>query len=153
MAETAIVSGHTLPVGFPLPTISKNSLSTLTCPLILDHGVLVDSNVLEERTNEVSLDGTEGSKCVNERTYRWPRLDLSLLRPLFVQIDVLWPRFRESVVCHFGTQVCCDACLCRSMSTGFGLVLSPASPLRVEDFGFVCDRGGHMRNSCLSCRI
>ena len=74
---------------------------------------------------------------MNERTYRWPRLDLSLLRPLFVQIDVLWPRFSESVVCHFGTQVCCDACLCRSMSTGFGLVLSPAPPLRVEDFGFV----------------
>ena len=28
-------------VGFPLPTISKNSLSTLFCPLILDHGVLL----------------------------------------------------------------------------------------------------------------
>ena len=37
--ETAIVSFRTLPVGFPLPTISKNSLSTLFCPLILDHGV------------------------------------------------------------------------------------------------------------------
>ena len=41
VAETAIVSFHTLPVGFPLPTISKNSLSTLFCPLILDHGVLL----------------------------------------------------------------------------------------------------------------
>ena len=39
--ETAIVSFRTLPVGFPLPTISKNSLSTLFCPLILDHGVLL----------------------------------------------------------------------------------------------------------------
>ena len=29
MAETAIVSFHTLPVGFPLPTISKNSLYRL----------------------------------------------------------------------------------------------------------------------------
>ena len=38
-AENAIVSFHTLPVGFPLPTISKNSLYTLFCPLILDHGV------------------------------------------------------------------------------------------------------------------
>ena len=34
-----IVSFHTLPVGFPLPTISKNSLYTLFCPLILDNGV------------------------------------------------------------------------------------------------------------------
>ena len=41
VAETAIVSFHTLPVGFPLPTISKNSLYTLFCPLILDHGVLL----------------------------------------------------------------------------------------------------------------
>ena len=39
MAETAIVSFHTLPVGFPLPTMSKNSLYTLFCSLILDHGV------------------------------------------------------------------------------------------------------------------
>ena len=41
MAETAIVSFHTLPVGFPLPTISKNSLYTLFCSLILEHGVLL----------------------------------------------------------------------------------------------------------------
>ena len=41
VTETPIVSFHTLPVGFPLPTISKNSLSTLFCPLILDHGVLL----------------------------------------------------------------------------------------------------------------
>ena len=41
VAETAIVSFHTLPVGFPLPTISKNSKYTLFCPLILDHGVLL----------------------------------------------------------------------------------------------------------------
>ena len=38
VAETAIVSFHTLPVGFPLPTISKNSLSTLFYTMILDHG-------------------------------------------------------------------------------------------------------------------
>ena len=41
VAETAVVSFHTLPVGFPLPTISKNSLYTLFCSLILDHGVLL----------------------------------------------------------------------------------------------------------------
>ena len=41
MAETAIVSFYTLPVGFQLPTISKNSLYTLFCSLILDHGVLL----------------------------------------------------------------------------------------------------------------
>ena len=39
--ETTVVSFHTLPVGFPLPTISKNSLYTLFCSLILDHGVLL----------------------------------------------------------------------------------------------------------------
>ena len=32
VAETAIVSFHTLPVGFPLQTISKNSLCTLFFP-------------------------------------------------------------------------------------------------------------------------
>ena len=41
VAETAFVSFRTLPVGFPLPTISKNSLYTLFCTLILDHGVLL----------------------------------------------------------------------------------------------------------------
>ena len=41
VAETTIVSFHTLPVGFPLPTISKNSLYTLFCSLILHHGVLL----------------------------------------------------------------------------------------------------------------
>ena len=45
MAETTIVSFHTLPVGFPLPTISKNSLCTLFCSLILDHGVLLKISV------------------------------------------------------------------------------------------------------------
>ena len=38
VSETAIVSFHTLPVGFTLPTISKNSLFTLFHPMILDHG-------------------------------------------------------------------------------------------------------------------
>ena len=45
VSETAIVSFHTLPVGFPLPTISKNSLHTLFCPLILDHGVLLKISI------------------------------------------------------------------------------------------------------------
>ena len=39
VAETAVVSSRTLPVELPLPTISKNSLYTLLCLLILDHGV------------------------------------------------------------------------------------------------------------------
>ena len=40
VTETAIVSFRTLPVGFPLPTISKNSLYTLLLfSWILDHGV------------------------------------------------------------------------------------------------------------------
>ena len=41
VVETAIDSFHTLPVELPLPTISKNSLYTLSCSLILDHGVLL----------------------------------------------------------------------------------------------------------------
>ena len=45
ISETAIVSFHTLPVGFPLPTISKNSLKTLSSSLILDHGVLLKISI------------------------------------------------------------------------------------------------------------
>ena len=41
VTETASVSLKTLPVGFPLPTISKNYVFTLFCPLILDHGVSI----------------------------------------------------------------------------------------------------------------
>ena len=41
VAETTFVSYRTLPVELPLPTISKNSLYTLFCSLILDHGVLL----------------------------------------------------------------------------------------------------------------
>ena len=37
VTETAIVSFRTLPVGFPLPPISKGSLFSLFCSLILDH--------------------------------------------------------------------------------------------------------------------
>ena len=39
VTETAIVSFRTLPIGLPLPTISKNSLHTLFCLLVLDYGV------------------------------------------------------------------------------------------------------------------
>ena len=39
VSETAIVSFRRLPVSFPLPSISWNSLYTLFCSLILDHGV------------------------------------------------------------------------------------------------------------------
>ena len=49
VAETAIVSFHTLPVGFPLPTISEISLSTLFCSLILDHGVLSQFTFLDPK--------------------------------------------------------------------------------------------------------
>ena len=45
VAETVIVSFHTLPVGFPLPTISKNSLYTLYCSLIIDHCVLLKFSI------------------------------------------------------------------------------------------------------------
>ena len=39
VAEIPIVSSRALHVGLPLPTISKNSLHTLFCPWIFDHGV------------------------------------------------------------------------------------------------------------------
>ena len=45
VTETAIVSFHTLPVGFPLSTISKNSLYTLFCSLILDQSVLLKISI------------------------------------------------------------------------------------------------------------
>ena len=44
---------------------------------------------LVERTNEVSLVGRVGLQCVNERAGCLPFWDSSLLRPLFVQTDVL----------------------------------------------------------------
>ena len=49
VAETAIVSFHTLPVGFPLPTISKNSLYTLFCSPDLDHGVLLKISIPDSK--------------------------------------------------------------------------------------------------------
>ena len=49
VTETAIVSFGTLPVGFPLPTISKNSLYTLFCSLILDHGVLLKISIPDSK--------------------------------------------------------------------------------------------------------
>ena len=45
VSETAIVSFRTLPVGFPLPTISQTSLFTLFYPVILDHGVLLKISI------------------------------------------------------------------------------------------------------------
>ena len=45
VAETEIVSFHTLPVAFPLLTISKNSLYTLFCSLIFHHGVLLKISI------------------------------------------------------------------------------------------------------------
>ena len=45
VTETAIVSSRTLPVGLPLPTISKNSLYTLFCRWIPHHGVSFISSI------------------------------------------------------------------------------------------------------------
>ena len=54
VAETAIVSSRTLPVGFPWPTISKNSLYTLFCSLILGHGVLLIISISGPKTLPLS---------------------------------------------------------------------------------------------------
>ena len=45
VSETTIVSFWTLPVGFPLPTISQTSLFTLFYPLILYHGACFKSSI------------------------------------------------------------------------------------------------------------
>ena len=45
VTETAIVSFRRLPVELPLPTISENSLYTLFCSLIIDHGVLLEISI------------------------------------------------------------------------------------------------------------
>ena len=44
--------------------------------------VVVDSNVLEERTNEVSLVGGAGLQSVKERAGRWPFWNSSLCASL-----------------------------------------------------------------------
>ena len=58
VTETAIASFRTLPVGFPLPTISLSPLSTLFCPLILDHGVpfIISVSALEIIGSQILLD-------------------------------------------------------------------------------------------------
>ena len=59
VTETAFVSFGTLPVSFPLLTISKNSLYTLFCPLILDHGVSLI----------ISVSGFKNSSLVDSARY------------------------------------------------------------------------------------
>ena len=59
VSETAILSFRTLPVSFPLPTISKTSLFTLFCPLILDHGACLI----------ISVSGLKNSSFVNSGRY------------------------------------------------------------------------------------
>ena len=66
VAETAIVSFHTLPVGLPLPTISKNSLYTLFCPLILDYGVLPKFSI---STPKILISNSLGSEQKRFPTY------------------------------------------------------------------------------------
>ena len=64
VAETAIVSFRTLPVGFPLPTISQSSLFTQFCPLILDHGVCFKISVSGFKIlNSWTLLGTSFCHC------------------------------------------------------------------------------------------
>ena len=44
----------TLPVGFPLPTVSKNSLSSLFCHLILDQGVFYNFHFRHQNSYRTS---------------------------------------------------------------------------------------------------
>ena len=59
MAETAIVSFHTLPVGLPLPTISKNSMYKLFCSPILDRGVLLKISISAPKILQVLTSSDE----------------------------------------------------------------------------------------------
>ena len=73
MAKTAIVSFHTLPVGFPLPTISKNSLYTLFCSLILDYGVLLKISIPDPKiliSNLLARSITKWTKACDKRLNR-----------------------------------------------------------------------------------
>ena len=81
VSETAIVFFRTLPVGFPLRTISKSSLFTLFCPLILDHGVcliisisgltILDSSALRDNLLLMSFLG-HGPPCEGPPPYPRP---------------------------------------------------------------------------------
>ena len=59
VSETAIVSFRTLPVGFPLPTISETSLFTLLHPVILDRGACF----------KISVSGLKNSSFANSARY------------------------------------------------------------------------------------
>ena len=48
-SETDSAVSILLAVGFPMPVISKNSMSTLFCPLILDHGVCLIISVFDPK--------------------------------------------------------------------------------------------------------
>ena len=73
VTETMIVSFRALPVGFPLPTISKNSLSTLVCPVILDHGACFKISIsgAQIRHSQILLDTSfhHGFQSVIVRSY------------------------------------------------------------------------------------
>ena len=88
VAETTIVSFHTLPVGFPLPTISKNSLYTLFCPpdswptaffstfpfllpkflFRISCSILLFNIVFQSVGNQVLTSSDESSKSYNSNT-------------------------------------------------------------------------------------
>ena len=80
VTETASVSFRTLPVGFPLPTISKTSLYTLFCPLILDHGVLLIISISDPKilSSKILLD-TSSHHCLQSVIIKSSFLQMNLL--------------------------------------------------------------------------
>ena len=80
VAETAVVSSGTLPVELPLPTISKNSLYTLFCPLILDHGAsfIISVSGLKILRSQILLD-----------TSLHHRFQSVMIRSLFLNLQVI----------------------------------------------------------------
>ena len=95
MAETAIVSFYTLPVGFPFPTVSKNSLYTLFCSLIIDHGVLlkISNSVPIIIISNFLLDTSFRDNQVLTSSDESPGHTIPILqRVFFHQLDVLSQR-------------------------------------------------------------
>ena len=108
MTETTIVSFGALPVGFPLPTISKNSLSTLFCPLILDHGVsfIISISGAKILISYVLLDTSFHNRCqsviiksyfllMNLQVIQF-QYGLEFLRLSYFKICTILPRFHQA---------------------------------------------------------
>ena len=107
VSETATVSFRTLSVGFPLPTISKNFLFTLFCPLILDHGACFKISISDLKIlhSQILLD-TSFHLCLQSVIMRSSFFSKNLL-----QLWKIWNLRRDqenSSRRHLNTWLCCQ---------------------------------------------